>query len=120
MSSHSQIEELASAIGNNVGKLSNYLRTNNLPFPSFDSNGPVTLGVQSEDVEQARHATITQCMELLDLLQGPQMCVRPCVSAFLLYRNLPNLPELIQVLVQRHQPARYLQIRYRLQSPTGG
>ena len=102
MSSDSQIEELASAIGNNAGKLSNYLRLNNLPFPSFDSNGPVTLGLQSEDVEQARQATITQCMELLDLLQGPQSCVIPSVSALLWYGNLPILPELIQALVQRH------------------
>lgn len=80
MSSISHIENLASDIGSNVGKLSNFLRVNALPFPSFDGDGPVTVVVQSEDVERARQAAISQCMELLDLLQGPQMCLRPCVG----------------------------------------
>lgn len=64
------------------------MRLNALPFPSFDADGPVTMVVQSEDVERARQAAKTQCIELLDPLQGPQMCLRPCVGAlFPCYRN---------------------------------
>ena len=79
MSASSHIETLANAIGHNVGRLSNYLRTNALPFPSFSVDAPVHLGINSGAVEQARLNAISDCMELLDLLQGPQMCVRPCV-----------------------------------------
>ena len=79
MSSLSHIETLAGAIDRNVGKLSDYLRTNTLPFPSFSVDAPIDLGIESRDVEQARVDAISKCSELLDLLQGPQMCVRPCV-----------------------------------------
>jgi hypothetical protein len=80
MASNSLIEELSSSIGSNVGTLSDHLRATSRPFPSFDVDGPVDVTGHAEGAEQARQAAITQCRELLDLLQGPQMCVRPCVS----------------------------------------
>ena len=75
----SRIEELAQAIGTNTGKVASYLTSNELPFPSFDVDAPLDLQLKSKDVEQARQAAISECMELLDLFKGPHMCLRPCV-----------------------------------------
>lgn len=93
----SRIEQLAQAIGRNTDKVGNHLRSQGLPFPSFDADGPVEAIIKEPQAEQARQEAMMGCMELLDLLQGPQMCLRPCVSANHLLIIAPSIKTLPRI-----------------------
>ncbi|KAI8946355.1 putative O-methyltransferase [Xylaria longipes] len=72
----SRIDQLAATIGANTSTITNYLDQNGLPFPSFDTDGPITLNL-SPQAEHARSTAIDALQELLDLLQGPITCMIP-------------------------------------------
>ncbi|KAI0521562.1 putative O-methyltransferase [Xylaria bambusicola] len=72
----SRIDHLAATISANTNAITTYLDQNNLPHPSFDADGPITLNLSSQ-VERARSAAINALQELLDLLQGPIACMIP-------------------------------------------
>ena len=75
----SRIVQLARKILANTGEVDSYLRTNNLPQPSFEVDGPVDFGAALGSAQQARLSTIEASMELQDLLLGPTMILRPMV-----------------------------------------
>ena len=75
----SRLIQLAEAIINSTKTVDSYLQENNLPTPSFDSDGPVNFGISSDDVESARINVIEASLELADLLQGPMAFLRPIV-----------------------------------------
>ena len=75
-----QISQLARLVEQNTIKVDEYLKSNNLPAPSFDPDGPLNLAIGSAEIEQARHDAINASLELLDLLQGPISCCLPKVS----------------------------------------
>lgn len=77
MAQSSSITDLAAQISENTAIIEHYLRSNELPLPSFLPNGPVNMEIQSNDVEEARIAAIGASMDILDLLQGPVACLRP-------------------------------------------
>ena len=76
-----RIAELAGLIASNTATVDDYLRSHNLPSPSFDVDGPVNLGIPAEavEIESARVAAVEASMELQDLLQGPNTLLRPNV-----------------------------------------
>ncbi len=76
----SRISQLASLIPSNTSKVDEYLLSNQLPSPSFDTDGPISLDIKSTEVQDARNAAINAAMELQDLLQGPIACLLPRVS----------------------------------------
>jgi hypothetical protein len=73
-----RIDLLAATISANTNTISNYLQQNDLPHPSFDLDGPITLNL-SPQVQRARSTAIDALQELLDLLQGPIDCMIPKV-----------------------------------------
>ena len=77
--SSSRITELATLVQINTAKVDHYLREHNLPFPSFNEDGPVDFRIESDDIENARTAAMEATLELHDLLLGPSMCLRPVV-----------------------------------------
>ena len=76
----SRISELASRIAENTEKIHRDLQLNSSPFPSFDADGPVTLELRSPNAQNAHRAAINDCIELLDLLQGPFSSILPVVG----------------------------------------
>ena len=74
----SRITELATLVSANTAKVEDYLRSNNLPFPSFDVDGPVDLKL-SPEIDSARVAAIEASIELQELLQGPVEALKPMV-----------------------------------------
>lgn len=72
--SSSRILELSSRIAANTTKLDEYLKSNNIPSPSFDIDGPRdTLVPKHEtDVEAARVSIIDDTLELRQLVLGPR------------------------------------------------
>jgi hypothetical protein len=62
------IERLASTITANTAKVTDYLRSEHLPFPSFDVDGPTKSLIPQDlhDIEDARHEIIdaTSCLAL--------------------------------------------------------
>lgn len=97
-----RIDQLAATISANINTIINYLHQNNLPHPSFDAGGPITLNL-SPQVERARSTAIDALQELLDLLQGPIACMLPKVCIL-------NRPEkgVNTTVVQWHQPTNHL------------
>ena len=75
----SRILELAQALHGHSEKLDAYYRQHNLPFPSFEEDGPQDLRAKSQDVEDSRMAAIAASLELYHLLIGPAMQLRPGV-----------------------------------------
>ncbi|KAI1455388.1 putative O-methyltransferase [Annulohypoxylon moriforme] len=71
-----RIDQLAATISANTNTITDYLDDNNLPHPSFDADGPITLNL-SPRAERARSTAIDALQELLDLLQGPVACMLP-------------------------------------------
>ncbi|KAL6721260.1 hypothetical protein ACLMJK_000362 [Lecanora helva] len=71
---HHHIESLCEAISRNTHKVTNYWRTKRLPFPSFDTNGPVDSGISLEETEiqQARVNVIQDTRTLHALMLGPR------------------------------------------------
>ena len=101
--SSSRITELATLVQVNTARVDGYLREHNLPFPSFDEDGPVDFKISSEEIQDARTAAMEASLELHDLLLGPSMCLRPVVcdlgayssfGALLIYSSLAEWDEL--------------------------
>ena len=74
-----RIAELAAQIARDTTKVDEYRLANGLPTPSFAAEGPSKLHVDSEEIERARLSAVSASMELTDLLQGPELCLRPAV-----------------------------------------
>lgn len=74
----SRIAELAGAILSNTTKIQEYLRSNELPFPSFDEDAPIDLKLPP-DLNDARIKALEASIELQDLLQGPDQLLLPVV-----------------------------------------
>ena len=81
--SSSRVSHLSEQIATNVARLHGYWKSHNLPFPSFDIDGPVDVSISTDhaEIEAARIAAIEASMELQDLLQGPMLSLRPIVSS---------------------------------------
>lgn len=75
-----RIAELAAQIQKNTIKVDEYLQSRDLPSPSFDEDGPVDFGIESEEIAKARERAREASLELHDLLLGPALCLRPIVS----------------------------------------
>ncbi|KAF2655178.1 putative O-methyltransferase [Lophiostoma macrostomum CBS 122681] len=71
MSSQSRIAQLAATVARNTTQIDEDLDENKRPYPSFESSGPVDLGLP-QDLEQLRNQTLQTSQELNDLLQGPR------------------------------------------------
>lgn len=78
----SRIIQLAKDILANATSVDGYFKSNNLPQPSFDTDGPVDFGIKSVEVEACRIAAIEASIELQDLLLGPKMLLRPVVRSW--------------------------------------
>ena len=85
-----RIAELANLIQDNTSKVDAYLRSKDLPQPSFDEDGPVDLGIESEEIQKAVQVTRESSLELHDLLLGPGLNLRPIVSDLFEFSNLLN------------------------------
>ncbi|KAK4242367.1 O-methyltransferase [Achaetomium macrosporum] len=85
--STSRIVQLAESVARNTKVLNSYLRDHKLPLPSFEADGPVDLGISADapHVEQARTEAIEAAAELVDLLQGPWVALRPITSGISLH-----------------------------------
>ncbi|KAK8136213.1 O-methyltransferase [Apiospora sp. TS-2023a] len=72
--SSTRIVELSSRIAANTAKLNAFLVSNNLPFPSFDLNGPTDSPIPKDntEMETARVAVIDDTLELRRLMLGPR------------------------------------------------
>lgn len=66
-----KITQLAALIEENTAKVNDYLQDKGLPSPSFDEDGPVDFGIESEDIRNARVTALESSLELHDLLLGP-------------------------------------------------
>ena len=92
------IELLTSQIALNVSRVSAYLRAHNLPFPSFDVDGPMESSIPSSssssssaetsDIEKARTEIIDATRKLQDLMLGP----RDYLQSFTVRCILPFTP----------------------------
>ncbi|KAI8944399.1 putative O-methyltransferase [Xylaria longipes] len=69
--SQSRIAQLASTIATHTQQIDEYLAQNSLPYPSFEADGPVDLGLPPH-LEQLRSAVLEATQELNDLLLGPR------------------------------------------------
>lgn len=105
-----RIAELANLIQTNTTKVDAYLRSEGLSQPSFDEDGPVDLGIESEEIKKAVEVTRESSLELHDLLLGPGLSLRPVVSGLPGFSNLLNSSSLIAD--QRRQPSSHIQIRH--------
>jgi hypothetical protein len=81
----SRISELASSILSNTSKIDIFLQENGLPTLSFDALGPGRYGTTpvTPDIEAARVRAVEAVTELLELLQGPSLSLKPTVSPIL-------------------------------------
>ncbi|CAJ2513257.1 Uu.00g013760.m01.CDS01 [Anthostomella pinea] len=70
-SPQSRITELAATVATHTARIDSYLAEHSLPFPSFESDGPISLGLPRE-LEESRSAALRASQELDDLLQGPR------------------------------------------------
>lgn len=78
----SRIAELASQVQESVTALDTYMRTNGLPTPSFDEDGPEELGLNdSIEAKNARETALAATLELHELLLGPGDLLRPIVRS---------------------------------------
>ncbi|KAI1085095.1 putative O-methyltransferase [Whalleya microplaca] len=67
----SRIAELAASISTHTQRIDSYLYENKMPFPSFDADGPIDLGLPP-NLERSRNIVLEASQELNDLLQGPR------------------------------------------------
>jgi hypothetical protein len=77
-----RITELAAIISSNTAKVNTYLKSNNIPSPSFNIDAPLNLGIPKEatEIDNARRLALAATIELQDLLQGPTACLRPVLN----------------------------------------
>lgn len=68
-----KIAGLAALIAENTKTIDEYLRSHNLPSPSFDADGPATLLVPEAETEviRARQQVVASTEELNKLMKGP-------------------------------------------------
>ena len=68
------ITELAAEVSKNTTLISDYLKANNLPAPSFAADGPATFPIPQNDaaIQGARLALIEASKTLYDLAVGPR------------------------------------------------
>ena len=66
--------ELGSIISENTRKVTDYLRRNGLPFPSFGVDAPAKsmIAPQALEIEDARRTVIDATRRLRNLMLGPQ------------------------------------------------
>lgn len=83
----SRIVELANGIHESILRLDTYLKSNGLPSPSFDEDGPVDFGIKAEEIQEARNAALGCSLELYKLLLGPALCLRPVVCSSFIYED---------------------------------
>ena len=67
------IERLVSTIAADTAKVADYLRSERLPFQSFDVDGPSVFLIPQDlrDTENARHEIIDATLKLHNLRLGP-------------------------------------------------
>ena len=72
-SSTTRIAELATLIADNTATVDSYLKTHNLPTPSFDPNGPLTIPIAAHETEivKAQDTVVASTQELHNLIKGP-------------------------------------------------
>lgn len=70
--SHS-LQDIAAAVSKNAAIISEFLKTNGLPQPSFDAlqGKPLPAGPGFEQLQLARATLLEQTQLLQDLVQGP-------------------------------------------------
>ena len=81
-----EIERLASSIEANTARVAEYLRSQHLPFPSFDADAPNNSLVPEglREIEDARHQIIAATLKLHNLMLGPrELLQRFTVSKFI-------------------------------------
>jgi hypothetical protein len=66
-----RIAELAAVVASHTRQIDDYINTQGLPQPSFDTTGPAELQLPPQ-LEQARTIVLQATQELNDLLQGPR------------------------------------------------
>jgi hypothetical protein len=78
----SRISELSMSILTSTGKIDTYLQRKGLPTISFNALGPGRYGTipVSPDIEETRVGAVKAVTELLELLQGPSISLKPTVS----------------------------------------
>ena len=71
--SSASISELADSIKANANILEEFLKTNNLPTPSFGVNGPASIPIPTNELKvlEARGAIVSAAQELRNLVLGP-------------------------------------------------
>lgn len=70
-SKQSRIVELTTIISVNTAKIDQYISKNNLPQPSFDVDGPVSLNLP-QNLQEIREDVLNASLELSELLLGPK------------------------------------------------
>ena len=76
--SATSLTDLARAILDSAQQVEDYLRTNNLPQPSFDEHSPPEVSV-SPELQQVKQKAIDAAIDIRHLLEGPAMQARPVV-----------------------------------------
>ena len=78
MASSPRITELAAIISSNTAKIVEYLRSQNLPQPSFDLNAPIQpIPDAPPEIEEAQTLAVEASLELQQLLQGGDSLILP-------------------------------------------
>ncbi|KAL7907619.1 sterigmatocystin 8-O-methyltransferase [Trichoderma velutinum] len=82
MASTPRMTELVSIIQTSTSQLSKYLANHGKPQPSFNIDAPADLGIPHglEEIEAARTAALSACMELHDLLLGPRKLMTTIIN----------------------------------------
>jgi len=76
--SESRIAQLAHIIASQTAVVDNFLRSEGLPQPSFEPDGPVQLIPQSApEIEKAKNSIVEATIELRQLLEGPFKSLLP-------------------------------------------
>jgi hypothetical protein len=72
------ITDLAAAISRNTQIVNDYFVDKNLPLPSFDVDGPLTIAIPHEEKEvaAAHVAVLSDTLALHDLIMGPEGVLR--------------------------------------------
>jgi hypothetical protein len=64
------LTELAAQISSSAATIEKYLKTNNVPAPSFDENGPPSLP-HAPEVAEAKMQLLQSLSDLTNLTRGP-------------------------------------------------
>ena len=72
MSSNPSLTELAARISSSATSIDEYLRSKELPNPSFDIDAPIEFPALGEQkIQETRGALLDDCLTLFDLILGP-------------------------------------------------